>query len=456
MYVLTIIFLIFLLNFNTLFAVGELFDFQTDVKIIGLGYNSVSLIDEKTGIIDNPASLSSLDYMEFSFSQNFLQDNLSLSTIKFGLPIKSHTFGVRTSYFQLPDFKEIVFGESTGNILSFKEYLITLTYSIDIKKILSFGLNARYYNSTLGVETGKAIAFDTGIILPLRFPNLSNKNNKNLAIGVAVKNLAANIKYRETEKINLIYKTGFSYKIIEKLTFAYSIDYNNKYYGNNLGVEYNMLSFLTLRAGSSFGNQSYSFTGGTTLEYRVEKIFFSVNYAFAYHNFIGTTHHISVSFKTIPYYKLVSMGLASIKKLHILNVAILDFLNKNNNPEYEYFASTISESIGTYILKEKKINLLTRKKIKNLLKGYALNIDTIENLSELKKLAKKLNVNILILGYFEAQENEVKIKNVLYNAQANKIELTKDYEGKIDLTIFDLLDSISEDNLNTITEYLNK
>jgi len=158
----------------------------------------------------------------------------------------------------------------------------------------------------------------------------------------------------------------------------------------------------------------------------------------------------------LNYYKMVNMELKKIKKFHVLNIAVLDFQNKDNNAEYDYFSNTIPESIGTFLLKEKKVNLLTGKRIESLMEGYTVEPAKIEDKAELRKIAERIGAEVVITGTFQAGSGKVSIRNILYYSESDTIEFVEDYKGKIDLTVFDLLDRVSSDNLKTIQEKILK
>lgn len=430
---------------------------SSDANVVGLGYSATALRNESTAIIDNPASLAYLDFMEFSFSQNFLHDDLSLSTFKFGFPLRNHVFGIRLSYFQLPDFKEIIFTSPGNSTLSFNEYLTTLSYGVNVNNIFSPGVNIHYYSSTLGKEDSSTLAMDIGAIMPLCLPDFTGEKRDNTSFGIALKNIGAKMKYRtEEEEIDMIYKGGVSYSMIREINFLYSLDYEKEFFRNSMGLEYSFPRYLVLRGGTSFYNRTYALTMGTTLEYKVESILFGVNYAYVYHNLTDPNHTISLSLKTIPYHKLVSMEMEKIKKDYALNIAVLDFVNENNNSEHDYFTSTIPESIGTYLLKEKRINLYTRKKIESILKDKKIDPAKIEDTKELKSITELLGTDIIIIGSFRVRSDKVYIKNIQYDKNTDKISLSKKYNSNINIRIFNTLDKISKDNLETIQESISK
>ncbi|HEY4754903.1 MAG TPA: hypothetical protein VIH28_02500, partial [Ignavibacteriaceae bacterium] len=104
-------------------------------------------------------------------------------------------------------------------------------------------------------------------------------------LGFSVQNLNRASFGNEKDNIPLIYNTGFSYGVMEDLTFNLAVEKDIRYnYSLRGAIEYYLLEYLSLRTG--FSNEPSSYSAGIGINYS----YFSLDYAFFTHTDLGLTH----------------------------------------------------------------------------------------------------------------------------------------------------------------------
>ncbi len=232
----------------------------------------------------NPAGIALLEkkQMSFTYQKGISDDNFGI--INFGLPTKNGVFAGSLILYTAGDIELIdIFGNSR-TVKSQEDYLAAFSYSRNLFKNVSIGLNAKVLHSTLVEDfSATAFAFDIGGLY----------KRKNFSLGLAVQNIGTKLKYEdEGDSLPMNIRTGISYRINDLSLGFDIIKPNDDDLKENIGMEYTIEKLFTLRAGYKIGYDLDSLTFGIGFNLKD----FNIDYATAMKDDFDPTHKVSLTY----------------------------------------------------------------------------------------------------------------------------------------------------------------
>lgn len=238
----------------------------------GMGNAGVATTDIWS-TVNNQAALTLLSSTEISafYKNNFGISELSLSALSVAIPSKTGVFGGSVAHFGFSEYRETK---------------ISLAYAKRLWKMLSMSVQINYnsFNFAAAYQNTAAVSGEVGLFADLY---------DNFYLGAHVFNpTKSSLSLESKERLPVGYKAGIMYKPISSLLFCADFVY---YSGNSIsfcgGTEYYILSQLCLRAGVATNPELFTVGAG----YSYKRICFDI--AFNYHNVLGNTSCISISYK---------------------------------------------------------------------------------------------------------------------------------------------------------------
>lgn len=291
-------------------------------RSIASGGAFVAIVDGLESIYYNPAGLAANGNTEAMFSyMNYVADiNMSYFSVgtslnDFGsiaLSLKSFDFGdIPVTTNQFPD--------GTGETYSPTFMTIGLTYSKILTDRVSIGANFKFISESIENTNATGFALDAGV---------QYKFNDALSIGATLNNVGTNMNYTGQDlrvpteipeatlgspnatyevvteafqipsyfQLSLAYKTSFNEQ--NNLIFASTFTANNSFEDVfNFGLEYSFINTFFIRGGYQFlaennDNSIFGFSGGVGVNYDVEGMGISFDYAFRDVKEFPTSNHI--------------------------------------------------------------------------------------------------------------------------------------------------------------------
>lgn len=305
---------IILLTFSILSSGKYSFDFLeygVGTRAKALGGSFVSIADDGSSLLWNPAGTARLTSSRFYFMHNAKFSGMSsMDYVSFIKPIISKSFFAiaitRHTVGDIPIFPELsgtreerdttpeiqgdgvprgYFGE-TATI-----YLINLSKSIKPGSFdISVGTNFKYYDETIYGYSGTGIGIDFGGIFSLMVPHIPGYVTLGLNLQDATgTQILWNTSSRRKDIIPTNYRFGINYsKTFDKIasTFLITFDYNTRYGGSkHTGIEYIYRDNFLVDVG--FNDSAYSFGMG----FKFWKI--GIQYGFIPHT-LGSSHSLSM------------------------------------------------------------------------------------------------------------------------------------------------------------------
>src|SRR3989304_5286121 len=210
------------------FQTKSIAQFNPGAKQISMSNSDVALSNDVFSLFNNPAGLSQMNWREL------------------GIYYSPSPFG---------------FSELANGFFAYHE-------PFDFGSI---GLGAMTYGFELYRENKIAIGF--------------SYLTQNFRLGFSVQNLNRASFGNEKDNIPMVFNTGFSYEVMEELTFNLAVEKDIRYnYSLRGGIEYNLLEYISLRSG--FSNEPSRYSAGIGINYS----YFSLDYAFFTHMDLGLTH----------------------------------------------------------------------------------------------------------------------------------------------------------------------
>lgn len=208
-----------------------------------------AVADDITTIEANPAGTASLKYSELFFSHNKLMGDVNFNTLAYSMRFNDLAFGIGARILYIPFTHYDDFGLSVSNgIISYSVITLNVAYNFFRSHKffgLSVGGNAKLYiyyvpEQIADNQTKINAAFDLGLLTKFNFLKGYYLNEKNFAVGLAVKNIGP---FTDEEPPPTTVSLGVSYKPIERLKM--SLDFNYL-------INYSSLTYLNWSVNSGF------------------------------------------------------------------------------------------------------------------------------------------------------------------------------------------------------------
>ena len=239
--------------------------YNPGAKQISMSNSDVALSNDVFSLFNNPAGLAQMNWRELG---------IYYSPSPFGFSELANGF---IAYHEPFDFGSIGVGAMTYGFELYRENKISVGFSYNY-------LNKFFAGAAVNLHTVSIKNYGSDNTFYLNIGGLFYLT-QNFRLGFSVQNLNRASFGNEKDNIPLIYNTGFSYGVMEDLTFNLAVEKDIRYnYSLRGAIEYYLLEYLSLRSG--FSNEPSSYSAGIGINYS----YFSLDYAFFTHTDLGLTH----------------------------------------------------------------------------------------------------------------------------------------------------------------------
>ena len=239
--------------------------YNPGAKQISMSNSDVALSNDVFSLFNNPAGLAQMNWRELG---------IYYSPSPFGFSELANGF---IAYHEPFDFGSIGVGAMTYGFELYRENKISVGFSYNY-------LNKFFAGAAVNLHTVSIKNYGSDNTFYLNIGGLFYLT-QNFRLGFSVQNLNRASFGNEKDNIPLIYNTGFSYGVMEDLTFNLAVEKDIRYnYSLRGAIEYYLLEYLSLRTG--FSNEPSSYSAGIGINYS----YFSLDYAFFTHTDLGLTH----------------------------------------------------------------------------------------------------------------------------------------------------------------------
>ena len=227
-------------------------------------YSAVS--GDVNSVFYNPAGLAKLDGKSVSTTYMNYFDGINCGSVAYGFKYNNRfNLAVFSQFLTAKEDRTLVdeYGNYTGTDGTFgmSDLLVGINFSTAFHQTVDFGANIKYLQESLDSNTASAIALDLALI--------HQTVNKNLKIGIALKNLGKQISYytddKYKENLPKMAVVGFNYTFSQK--FIANLDITKPFENDihsGLGVEYTYNDFMKLRTG--YKTEASNWRSGGNLE----------------------------------------------------------------------------------------------------------------------------------------------------------------------------------------------
>lgn len=236
---------------------------------ISMANSDVALSNDVFSLFSNPAGLSQINWREVG---------IYYSPAPFGLTELSNGY---IAYNEPFNFGSLSIGGMTYGFELYRESKVVLGYSYNYENILFAGISINYHNYSIQNygSTGVFYLNVGGLVYIL----------DELRWGFYVDNLNKASVANLDDQIPMVFVTGLSYDVIKDFSLNFALEKDIKFNPSvKFGVEYDIIEYLSLRAGTS--NEPSRFTAGVGINYSL----FSLDYAFFTHQDLGLTHQAGI------------------------------------------------------------------------------------------------------------------------------------------------------------------
>ncbi len=239
--------------------------YNPGAKQISMSNSDVALSNDVFSLFNNPAGLAQMNWRELG---------IYYSPSPFGFSELANGF---IAYHEPFDFGSIGVGAMTYGFELYRENKISVGFSYNY-------LNKFFAGAAVNLHTVSIKNYGSDNAFYLNIGGLFYLTQY-FRLGFSVQNLNRASFGNEKDNIPLIYNTGFSYGVMEDLTFNLAVEKDIRYnYSLRGAIEYYLLEYLSLRTG--FSNEPSSYSAGIGINYS----YFSLDYAFFTHTDLGLTH----------------------------------------------------------------------------------------------------------------------------------------------------------------------
>lgn len=249
--------------------------YNPGAKQISMSNSDVSLSNDVFSIFNNPAGLSQMNWRELG---------VFYSPSPFGFSELANGF---IAYHEPFNFGSIAVGAMTYGFDLYRENKIVAGFSYNY-------LNKFFAGAALTLHTISIKNYGDDNVIYLNVGGLYYLTD-DFRLGFSIHNLNRASFGAEKDNIPIVFNTGFTYNVLEELTFNLGLEKDIRYnYSLRCGIEYNLIEYISLRSG--FSNEPSRYSAGIGINYS----YFSLDYAFFTHTDLGLTHQagLIISFGT--------------------------------------------------------------------------------------------------------------------------------------------------------------
>lgn len=262
--------IIFVLTCSIIFAVNkdagttgfQFMNMSYSARALGLSNAYTALSDDADAVYFNPAGITQPENKQIKSNYINYLDGMNGGSVSIVIPQEEFVnLAFFAKYLNSGDITktEVLSKEAyveTGNF-SASNFIVGACFAKKINPNLDLGLTFKYNLEQLDDASASAIAFDVGI--------LHQTNNPKLMIGAVIKNLGKQLSYFSEVKYDEGLPTeatlGARYTFNDKIKALLDLNqpFDNDLFAN-IGVEYNVIQTLCLRAG--FDTRSANYRAG--------------------------------------------------------------------------------------------------------------------------------------------------------------------------------------------------
>ncbi|MBN2461793.1 MAG: PorV/PorQ family protein [Candidatus Cloacimonetes bacterium] len=305
--------IILLIAAGMLFAINEkagtsgfsFFKLNFSPRAAALGGAYTGLADDLQAVFFNPAGLIQITQRQASLSYLDYFEGIQCGAVVFAYPRNEYeTYAVFAQFLTASEERTYAdeFGElvETGENFGMTDLLLGFSAARYLTGVLNIGVNIKYLQESLDNNTATAVAADISL--------LHQTTNKNVKIGIALKNLGWQLSYytdsEYKEKLPMVGTIGFSYHPNEKLYLILDISKPMEFDVNGqAGIEYRLHEMLCLRAGYKSAASDwqtggdYDFLSGFSVGLGLNWGKYSLDYAFSSYGDLGITNLVGLKYK---------------------------------------------------------------------------------------------------------------------------------------------------------------
>lgn len=211
---------------------GALLTFGAGARSFGMGKAYVSVADDASATIWNPAGLALVDRKEVTALHSILYFDTNLDFLSYAHPtLDMGTFGLSILFLSSVGFEGRDVDNVVTGVFSASQLAAGGSYGVRLLEKVYAGANIKYFSNTLSNSSNGNVLLDLGILSrPLDTPNLS--------IGMSLNNLL-NFKIGDPtdDIVPIVVRLGASYLFLNDQLIV-SADYESSMQGWFLGTEY--------------------------------------------------------------------------------------------------------------------------------------------------------------------------------------------------------------------------
>jgi len=253
-------------------------------RAAGMGDAFTAIANDVTTIFFNPAGLTHIQHIDFSFNHTNWIVNSKLLSGAIGFPVgQNSAFGFSVIRFTTEKFEEttIFEPEGTGRYIQVGDIAISGAYALRLTDRLSFGIKGQYIEEFIDKDKAKGMAFD--------FSTFYLSGFRDLSIAMVMKNFGPDAKFL-TKKFKLplyfnintamsiIGKQGAPVQLTVSAESAFATDYRDRYH---VGSELWIADMLALRCGYKFYYDTEDWTVGAGLKLTLGPRHLMINIAYS-------------------------------------------------------------------------------------------------------------------------------------------------------------------------------
>jgi len=253
-------------------------------RAAGMGDAFTAIANDVTAIFFNPAGLTHIKNIDFSFNHTNWIVNSKLLSGAIGFPLgKRSVLGISIVRFTSEKFEEttIFEPEGTGRFIQAGDIAIGTAYALRLTDRLSFGIKGQYIEEFIDKDKAKGIAFD--------FSTFYLSGFRDLSLAMVMKNFGPDAKFL-TKKFKLplyfninsamsiIGEQGSPVQLLVSAESAFATDYRDRYH---VGSELWIADMIALRGGYKFFYDTEDWTIGMGLKLKMgpRKIILDIAYS---------------------------------------------------------------------------------------------------------------------------------------------------------------------------------
>lgn len=275
-------------------------------RAAAMGNAYTGLSNDADAVFFNPAGLVQIDSPQASLTYMSYLIGINCGSAVYVYPANDKTsLAVFTKGLSATEDRTIAdeMGQFAGfdGTFGMSDFIFGISVARYIFDMLDVGINAKFIQESLDDNSASAVALDVGI--------MHQTTNKNLKIGIALRNIGKQLTYYTNDEYEEVMPTtltvGFNYHPKEKLYATVDVykPLDNDIFGR-IGLEYQVHPMLALRAGYKTNASDWA-TGGDNdflsgmsfgTGFDLDKYNLKLDYAIVSYGDLGFVNQISVKY----------------------------------------------------------------------------------------------------------------------------------------------------------------